>query len=196
MPDTRYTCLNTATLPSPCPSLSSNNHPETWKLIQEEAESKHMEGLAGYTTLKQEVLQATAGVIGCGTVGLSVLSGRDPALAFLAGGLAGIAYQRLLQLSVDAVPGGPKASALQQVAHFVGVCSCPSHGHLLGPKLRHKQLSLRFNTSTPSVYKAQAEPRQLLSRPASSTCTRCYTCSPACCHLACCMHSWHTAVIS
>ena len=132
--------------------------PEPKELLQEEAESKHMEGLAGYTTFKQEVLQATAGVIGCGTLSLSVLSGRDPALAFLAGGMAGLAYQRLLQLSVDAVPGGAKASALQQVAFVDGVCSCLCRGHQLESQDSPQAVVAVLAVHPQPMYRAEPEP--------------------------------------
>ena len=83
--------------------------------MQKQADDRRLEGLAGYTSLKAQVLQLSALAIGLGTVSSYALGGAESALPFLGGGLAGLAYQRLLQLSVDAVPGGATMSAQQQV---------------------------------------------------------------------------------
>ena len=82
--------------------------------MQEQAHGRRLEGLAGYTGLKSQVLQLSAIAIGLGTVALLALDGAESAAPFLGGGLTGLVYQRLLQLSVDAVPGGPTVSTQQQ----------------------------------------------------------------------------------
>ena len=76
------------------------------ELAQEEAWAEHMQGLERYARFKRSVLQTTLGLLCCGAVAAYQLGGTEASRPFLAGGFAGLAYQILLQLSVDAVPGG------------------------------------------------------------------------------------------
>ena len=78
--------------------------------VQEQARLLHMTSLAGYKQLKDSVLATTLSLVATGTVTLWGLSGSQCSVPFALGGVAGLAYQYLLQRRIDAVGGatGPQ----------------------------------------------------------------------------------------
>ncbi|KAJ9534589.1 hypothetical protein QJQ45_022192, partial [Haematococcus lacustris] len=75
-------------------------------LSQAQASSLRAASLSAYQQLKAQLLTATALLALAGAALAGLLAGRDAALPFALGGLAGCGYQWLLQQGVDGLVGG------------------------------------------------------------------------------------------
>ncbi len=75
-------------------------------MSQEEADRVHKLGLRRYADLKEHLLHFTAGLVISGVMLAGAVGGPDLAYPFALGGGAGFFYMQLLQMGVDALPGG------------------------------------------------------------------------------------------
>lgn len=65
--------------------------------------------LQEYASLKLFLLGSTAGMVGVGTLGFSLLGAPDMAQGFAVGGAVGLLYLLLIQRAVDQLPSGGEA---------------------------------------------------------------------------------------
>lgn len=65
----------------------------------------HAAGMLDYTQLKDRILITTAALVAAGSSLCYTIGGWPATEPFLAGGATGLMYQRMLQASVDNLPG-------------------------------------------------------------------------------------------
>ncbi|KAG1655963.1 hypothetical protein FOA52_005218 [Chlamydomonas sp. UWO 241] len=84
-----------------------------------EAQALRLGGMQAYASTKQRLLLATAALTACGSGVAIVIGGPSAALPFALGGAAGLVYQLLLQIGVDASLDKAAAAERQELSAVV-----------------------------------------------------------------------------
>ena len=89
--------------------------------MQEQAAALHAVGMLDYCQLKDRILIATAALVAAGSSLCYAVGGWEATEPFLAGGVAALVYQRMLQANIDNLGGTqyPKVHSILQA-----LCQC------------------------------------------------------------------------
>lgn len=104
-------------------------------LTKEQAATLRRMGLNEYVELKQRLLLLTAALTVGGSSVAALASGMEAAVPFALGGLAGLVYQYLLQLGVEAalpVSAAPAVAGGQRMRQVAGAGALEAAQHVFG----------------------------------------------------------------